>query len=73
MLVTLLLTQQWEYFLSYTKIFLKQRMLLLFVVTQDPALPFLETSTVPLMSLSGALLAEFFDGSQDVLRLKWHL
>lgn len=59
MLVTLLLTQQWEYFLSYTKIFLKQRMLLLFVVTQDPALPFLETSTVPLISLSETLLVEF--------------
>lgn len=59
MLVTLLLTQQWEYFLSYTKIFLKQRMLLLFVVTQDSALPFLEISTVPLMPLSEILLVEF--------------
>lgn len=34
-------------------------MLLLFVVTQDPALPFLENSTVPLMSLSETLLVEF--------------
>lgn len=59
MLVTLLLAQQWEYFLSYTKIFLKQRMPLLFVVTQDIALPFLETSAMPPMSVSETLLVEF--------------
>lgn len=59
MLVTLLLAQQWEYFLSYTKIFLKQRMLLLFVVTQDPALPFLEISATHPMSVSETLLVEF--------------
>lgn len=57
MLVTLLLAQQWEYFLSYTKIFLKQRMLLLFVVTQDPA--FLEISATHPMSVSETLLVEF--------------
>jgi len=59
MLVALLLAQQWEYFLSYTKIFLKQRMLLLFVVTQDPALPFLETSATPPMAVSQTLLVQF--------------
>lgn len=59
MLVTLLFAQQWEYFLSYAKIFLKQRMPLLFVVTQDPALPFLETNTTPPMSVSETLLVEF--------------
>lgn len=59
MLVTLLLAQQWEYFLSYAKIFLKQRMPLLFVVTQDSALPFLETTATPPMSVSETLLVDF--------------
>lgn len=56
MLVTLSFAQQWEYLFSYAKIFLKQRMPLLFVVTQDPALPYLETSTMPPLSASEMLL-----------------
>lgn len=64
MLVTLSLAQQWEYFFPYTGIFLKRRMPLLFVVAQHPASPFLEASTVPPMSVSEALLADFLISPQ---------
>lgn len=42
---------------------------LLFVVTQDPAFPFLETSITPPMSELQELFSSIFDTSQNVPRL----